>query len=797
MGILVPLYNLLGTGPGTFIYHLLILLALEGAAGIALVEYRHTRNPDQRRFLLAFTAILFLRLPLLILGPQGYSLAAPLIYALEVASLTVLVWAFLASTLGRRIGQWFLVIHLAAVLVLTLLFFPLWYPLARTVPFLEYATFWQQTIWDLWATLLALGSGIFLLRRKEYRLAGLAFLILALGNGIMTVDQPGLGRLVNLLGYPLVSVVVYRAALQDLWAYRQELQTLSERSLQQMRELFSLLEVSRVLSESLELERILKQVVEQIAQALDADRVAVMLRPLEETEDLSSPGEPERLRLTALYAALAGHQPLPPDPDVPLSRCPLLAHAVHRRRRLVVHPRHPQPELQPLYEWIQSPQGGPTIVQPVVQRDRVVGVLVVVNDRSGAPFGSRELRLCESIAAQMSAAVENVYLYLRLEQHARRLERALQEQEWEASLREAILESTAEGIIVTDEQGVAIRMNAAAECILEVPRDRLLGRPVGQALETLPAPDLKNAGLLQTPLQTLFEVEGKQIAVSAAPVRLPSGERLGTVAVLRDVTREVQAEKSKREFIANISHELRTPLTAILGYAEALYGGMVGPLAPTQATFIQIIHENARRLVTIANNLIAMAESERGRLELNYAPTDLALVAAEVLESYIPQMKARQLEWRLEVADDLPVVEVDPSRIRQVINNLVSNAVKFTYPGGQVTVGVAPVQEPGETPPRFCRIWVRDTGIGIPLEEQSRVWERFYHTEDPLRMAAGGLGVGLSIVKSLVEAHGGRVWLESVPGKGSTFTVLLPIHRPAPMPEEQPTPYPSIRDALC
>jgi PAS domain S-box-containing protein len=781
MGILEPIYNLLSTGPGTFVYHLLILLALEAAAGISLVEYRRTRNPDQWRFLIAFTVILLLRVPLLILGPRGYNLLAPLIYALEVVSLAVMSWAFLVPLIGRRAGRWFLFVQLTAILGSVLLFFPFWYSLARTVPFFEYAAFWQQAVWDAWATLLALFSGLYLLlqrRRVEYPLPGIAFLIIALGNGLVALDQAGLGRLVGLFGYPLISVVVYRAALQDLWAYRQELQTLSERSLQQTRELLSLLEVSRALSESLELERILKQVVEHIAQALDADRVAVLLRSVEESADFPGKETPECLRLTALYTPLTGHLALSDDADILLDHYPLLAHAVRRRRHLVLGPHRPQPDTRHIYDLLQSPPGSTAIVQPMVQRDRVVGILIIVKDHRSAPFESRHVRLCASIAAQMGAVIENVYLYRRLEREVQRLGQALQEREQEDSLREAILESTTEGIIVTDERGVAIRLNAAAERILGVPRERLLGRSVRQALETLATESLRDMVAPQSPFQTLFELEGKQIAVSAAPVRLPSGESLGTVAVLRDVTREVQAEKSKREFIAHVSHEFRTPLTAILGYSEVLYSGMMGPLSYTQTTFLHIIHDNARRLVAIANNLIAIAESERGRLELSYAPTDLTLLVGEILESFISQMKARQLEWRLEVAEDLSPVEVDPLRIRQVVSNLISNAVKFTYPGGRVTVGLALVPEPGGGPPQFCRLWVQDTGIGIPLEEQPRVWERFYHTDDPLRRAAGGMGVGLSIVKSLVEAHGGRVWLESAPGQGSTFTILLPVRRP-------------------
>ncbi|RME37916.1 MAG: PAS domain-containing sensor histidine kinase, partial [Thermoflexia bacterium] len=310
-------------------------------------------------------------------------------------------------------------------------------------------------------------------------------------------------------------------------------------------------------------------------------------------------------------------------------------------------------------------------------------------------------------------------------------------------------------------------------------------------------PDVSDMARLTSPLEALFELEGKHVVVSAAPIRLPSGETAGFVALFRDVTREVQAESAKREFIATISHELRTPLTAILGYSEALYGGMVGPLMPTQSTFVRIIHDNARRLVAIANNLIAMAEAEQGRLRLNYIPTDPALIAAEVVESFIPRMKERQLEWRLEMEDDLPLAEVDPIRIRQVLTNLVSNAVKFTYPGGRITVGVATVREPGGGPPQYVRIWVQDTGIGIPLEEQPCIWERFYRSENPLRAEAGGLGLGLSIVRTLVEAHGGRVWLDSAPGKGSTFTILLPLRRPTSLlPHTDEDVYPTIEQAI-
>jgi signal transduction histidine kinase len=135
----------------------------------------------------------------------------------------------------------------------------------------------------------------------------------------------------------------------------------------------------------------------------------------------------------------------------------------------------------------------------------------------------------------------------------------------------------------------------------------------------------------------------------------------------------------------------------------------------------------------------------------------------------------------LELDDNLLAIEADPARVRQIVDNLVSNAVKFTYPGGRVTIGATLLHDEGEQPQMHCAIWVEDTGIGISPEEQEHIWERFYRPANPLAVEASGLGVGLSIVKSLVEAHNGRVWLESTPGMGSKFTVLLPTKRALPL----------------
>jgi signal transduction histidine kinase len=271
------------------------------------------------------------------------------------------------------------------------------------------------------------------------------------------------------------------------------------------------------------------------------------------------------------------------------------------------------------------------------------------------------------------------------------------------------------------------------------------------------------------------------VHVSAAPVLTPSGDNLGVVAVLRDISLEIEAERVKSEFITAISHELRTPLTAIRGYAEALDGGMVGPMSEAQAHFLGIVRDNALRMGNLTENLIAISELERGGLKLEYVETDVHLIVGEVVNSFRGEFDSRQLELVLELDDHLPAIEADPTRVRQIVDNLVSNAVKFTYPGGSITIGATLFQDDAEQPQSHCAIWVEDSGIGISPEEQEHIWERFYRPANPLAVEAGGLGVGLSIVDSLVQAHNGRVWLESTPGKGSKFTVLLPIKRTKPI----------------
>ncbi len=784
-----------GTDAGTFVYHLLVILALQAMAGIALIEWRHTRNPDHRHGLIAFGGLLALRIPLLLVEPlagQSFTLRVlfPLLSGVEMANAVILGWAFLSPVLDRRISRWYLCGGLGVVLLCTLTFLPLWHRALERLPNLLYVAFWQPAFWNGASMALALSLAVTLASRPSQEKPWLpvaGFLIHALGFLIMftasllqvvgrleaagAANVAGWGRVVCLLGYPFFVITVYRSALQDMWAYHQELQTVSEEALRQTQELLFLVEAGRITGESLDLDTTLRRVVESIALAVNADRCGVFL---------TDPGRPDTLTLAAQHATLqpAGHTAAPVE--FSLADQPALEQALQRRKQLLLNVGADNPRLQALYGLLGSQKAGPTIVQPLLCQRRVLGVLVVGNDGSQRPFDANNARLCQSISSQIAAAIENAHRYHDLQVQASKLAELLQAQEEEVRRRTAFLENIAEGVIVGDREGRIVVVNAAAERILDAPRQRLVGRSLdGLVGHTVSEPRVGWGVIARAddPLQTVFELEDKVVHVSAAPVLTPAGDRLGVVTILRDVTAEIAGEWARSEFFVNVSHALRPPLASIHRYTEALINGKAGPLGESQARLLKVMRDNALQLTSLVENLVAVAELEKGGLKLEYGEVDLYLIVGEVVHSFQSQIDSRQLQVKLELEDDLPLIEADAARLRQILDNLLSNAVKFTHPGGRIHVGARLLWDDAGQVATHCAIWVADDGVGIPLEEQAYIWERFYRSTNSLTGEAGGLGVGLYVVKSLVEAHGGHVWLESTPGTGSTFTVLLPVRR--------------------
>jgi len=259
----------------------------------------------------------------------------------------------------------------------------------------------------------------------------------------------------------------------------------------------------------------------------------------------------------------------------------------------------------------------------------------------------------------------------------------------------------------------------------------------------------------------LVESFARQAAIAIENVRLFSE--------IQEKSAQLEvANRHKTEFLANMSHELRTPLNAIIGFSEVLLQRMFGELNDQQADYLDDIVSSGRHLLTLINDILDLSKIEAGRMELEAAP--FSLVAA--LNNAVTLVKERAMSHgiriELDVAPGLDTVVADERKVKQVVVNLLANAVKFTPDGGTVSVRAA--RENGEV-----RLAVRDTGIGIAAEDQARIFEEFQQATHQGERAREGTGLGLTLSRRMVELHGGTITVESAPGKGSTFTVALPL----------------------
>lgn len=246
-----------------------------------------------------------------------------------------------------------------------------------------------------------------------------------------------------------------------------------------------------------------------------------------------------------------------------------------------------------------------------------------------------------------------------------------------------------------------------------------------------------------------------------------------------------ELDRLKSNFLATVSHELRTPLTSIIGYSDMLATGIAGPLNVEQAEFVETIRSKGDHLLALISSLLDLNKLEQGKMSLHREEVDPLALVTDVAKTVAPMAGKKDVRVEVEAEPDLVPVHVDPVRVRQVLFNLSENAVKFSPKGGRVVLGVRRVERSDgaedpmglvllATPEHDLELSIRDSGPGIPEEEHERIFDAFYQVDGSSTREHGGTGLGLSIVKRLVDAHGGRVWVESTEGGGTTFRVTIP-----------------------
>jgi signal transduction histidine kinase len=370
------------------------------------------------------------------------------------------------------------------------------------------------------------------------------------------------------------------------------------------------------------------------------------------------------------------------------------------------------------------------------------------------------------------------------------LQRRLRERERETAILRArlraermrlslILGSLAPGVVLTDCRGKLLLVNESGRRMLDLPGAGKLRMRPGSPLKSLLRRMQPNhqRGVKMGSLR-LPATGASEIRTLMAPLRDRRGLLWGTLAILEEAEGAGRLDELKSDFISRVSHELMTPLASIRAASDVIAQAKIGSLNPKQEKMLRIISQETGTLVGLIEDLLEVSEIETGRISLKFRRCSLPDLARQCLERFRRSFQRKQVALLESLPAVCPQVQADPDRIRQVFDQLLSNALKFTPPGGRVEVQVT-VEDPGSAPGgrRTIQASVRDSGIGIPRRELERIFDKFHQVESLNTRTAGGSGLGLSISKFLVEAHGGEIWVESQPGVGSAFFFSLPVTR--------------------
>jgi signal transduction histidine kinase len=460
------------------------------------------------------------------------------------------------------------------------------------------------------------------------------------------------------------------------------------------------------------------------------------------------------------------------------------------------------------------------LVIPLQVKDRMIGVIEVINKRDGSPFTQDDQDLLSAFAAQAAVAIENARLYTmtdkaltaRVEELSvmQRIDRELNTSldttramritlEWamrqsgaQAGLVGALEES---GLRVMASQGYMDELSPYQEAALPVEQFGLEeavreAAPLRRRLDGQKSPK----GLLQNassqvimPIRRESTTIGMLLLESTSPE--PSGDdtmnflaRLSDHASIAIFNAQLyaavqSANLAKSEFVSFVAHELKNPMTSVKGYTELLAAAAVGPVTEAQSNFLNTIRSNIERMNTLVSDLNDVSKIEVGRLRLDFKATAVGEVIDSSVRSTRRQLDEKKQTLLLELPADLPPAWADRTRLEQVLVNLVSNAHKYTPAGGQVVVAAercANQWDPAGAP-EVIHVSVKDNGIGINEEDQKKIFQKFFRSDDPKTREAPGTGLGLNITRSLVEMQGGRIWFESEHRKGTTFHFTVPV----------------------
>ena len=571
------------------------------------------------------------------------------------------------------------------------------------------------------------------------------------------------------------------------------------------RQLESLNDVTRHLTSTLELVPLLKTILSSAVEILNGEAGSLLMVD-EQTDEMVF-----RVATGPVGGNLTGMR-------MPVGSG-LAGKAIRTQQPVMVN------NVQDSPEWFQKPdqQTGfitrAVLVMPLLLKDRVIGVIEVINRKDGKPFGKDDQSLLAAFASQAAIAMENARLYtmtdaalaVRVEELSvmQRIDRELNTSldptramnitlEWamrQSGTNAGLVGTVQEdGLLIMAAQGYGDLAGAAAGTLLPVENQWLQvvvesGRPQRRLLS-----DGEPGGLLPgARSQAALAIQREEKVIGVLMLESTSGElvpedtmdflvRLSDHASIAIANAQLyaqvqQANLAKSEFVSFVSHELKNPMTSVKGFTELLASGVVGPITDAQSNFLNTIRSNIDRMNTLVSDLNDVSKIEVGRLRLDFKAMALSELVEETARSTKRQIEEKEQTLVIEPLEALPNVWADRTRLVQVLVNLVSNANKYTEKGGSVFLGaeVCDNQWDPRGAPKVMHVWVRDTGIGISEADQKKIFQKFFRSDDPKTREAPGTGLGLNITRSLVEMQGGRIWFESEFRKGTTFHFTVPV----------------------
>ncbi|HNT53304.1 MAG TPA: GAF domain-containing protein [Anaerolineaceae bacterium] len=630
-----------------------------------------------------------------------------------------------------------------------------------------------------------------------------AWMCVPLNTGAETIGALSLGNRDPNVTYTQEQLNLLQAAADQVAGAITKARLLGETE-RRARQLSTLNDVTRQLTSTLETEPLLQTILQNAVEILGCEAGSLLLVDPQTDE----------LVFRVVSGPVAGdllNKRLPPGSGV-------VGKAVRSKAPVIVN------DTRTSADWASDPdkqtgfKSQSLLAVPLIVKETVIGVLEVINHLDGSSFGRDDQDLLTAFAAQAAIAIENARLYTLTDQALaarveelsvmQRIDRELNTTldtaramritlEW--ALRQSGVTAglvgliSPEGLQIVTSQGYTSELTPyeqeyvplKAYALVEIVAD---GQPQRRILA-----DNQRGFLTNVRSQAVFPIrrEGATnglIILESTDETSVSDEALNFLLRLLDhasiaianaqLYAAVQAANvAKSEFVSFVAHELKNPMTSIKGYTELLAVGAVGPITEPQANFLATIRTNIDRMNTLVSDLNDLSKIEAGRMRLDFKATPVPDLVEEVLRSLRKQIEEKEQTLHVELPENLPQLWCDRSRVVQVLVNLVSNAHKYTEKGGEIFVGAERCanQWDPEGVAEVVHIWVRDSGIGITPEDQAKIFQKFFRSEDPKTREVPGTGLGLNITRSLVEMQGGRIWFESEFRKGTTFHFTVPI----------------------